>query len=375
MLKINYPKSSKEISFFHKRFLNCFSERTEMQKKLDVILSKKELRNDKRFKIDYILTASIEQLFKLSKFFNKWTKKETEILKRLFNYDNTRFGKKHQPIIADFFMNSPELNITTCYFCNIDHIYTFNFINDFKSGLDLVKRGKEEDIMRIKGIGKAFAAKITKQKKNIKSLSSLDIPAKLIDNLYHLNAKEKNNLFTLDHVLDKATYPYAALSLYNFVPCCYGCNSKFKGSEPLIRMNANISPTSKGFTFSKWVKFKLFFPLEFGKTYRDIKTTKDFVLDFKINKNNDDFENYLKVFKLRPRYVFHKREVLDLIELRKAYSESQINEIAKIAKRTALEVKKNIFGLELFENEAESKSLTKLRRDIAIDIGIKDVIR
>jgi hypothetical protein len=200
------------------------------------------------------------------------------------------------------------------------------------------------------------------------------MPPRMIAAITNMEVKDKNNLFTLDHVLDKATHPLAALSLFNFVPCCYSCNSKFKRSEKLVLNNPSISPTSKHFSFTQSVRFKLFFPGTFKRTYKDIKKVDDFVLNFEIDRDKDDYENYLRIFRLRARYVFHKREVLNLVNLRKPYSDSQIKEIAKITRKTSLEVKKDIFGKELFEAVTENKPLTKLRKDIAIDMGIKDVV-
>ena len=77
------------------------------------------------------------------------------------------YETKFQPIISKFFEKYVEVH--TCYYCNIDHI---NVFNDFKG--------------------------------------------------------ESKNGFTLDHFIDKGTYPYLALSLYNLVPSCYTCNSKIK---------------------------------------------------------------------------------------------------------------------------------------------------
>jgi hypothetical protein len=112
--------------------------------------------------------------------------KENEYLAFLFNYSNLQ-GNKIKP----FFENN--LLISTCYYCNIDFINTYN------------------------------------------------------------TRSEKKNKFTLDHYFDKSTYPYLALSLYNLIPSCYTCNSKLKG---VIEFN-NIAPSSKKYDFDKKVKFKI----------------------------------------------------------------------------------------------------------------------
>ena len=79
----------------------------------------------------------------------------------MFNYDKQstkkfkRLISKLQPKISKFFEQYVEVH--TCYYCNIEFINTFKKHNETK------------------------------------------------------------NAFTLDHVLEKATYPFLALSLYNLV--------------------------------------------------------------------------------------------------------------------------------------------------------------
>ncbi len=444
MLKVNYPSSANTKKQLLRRYLACFPGRDDMQTSFDRILKKLGIKKSREYDISYILTAPIEKLYGISVKINAKYKKgdpQEKMLKKLFNYDKVQYGKKFQPVIANFFMSSPELNTATCYFCNIDHIYSFKLIGDFKDGLDLVKRATADELLKVKGITKTAAQAIIDQRAGIKSVDALHgltreqrnnltrlepkgrikltgefkdgldlikratadqllkikgitktaaqaiidqrAEIKSVDalhgltheqrnNLARLEPKGRNNLFTLDHVLDKATHPVAALSLFNFVPCCYSCNSKFKRSEQLIKQNTAISPTSKNFSFDRWVRFRLFFRGETGKTYQDINDINDFELDFEIDRDSNEYENYLRVFKLRSRYVFHKREVLQLIRKRRSYSDSQIAEIARLTKRTTQEIKRDIFGTELFEDYQDSRPLTKLKRDIAVDIGIVD---
>jgi len=122
----------------------------------------------------------------LQKIKNKIGKKNNEYINLIFNYT-----KLQQKKIAPFFENN--LEISTCYYCNIDFVNTYN-----------TKNGKK-------------------------------------------------NKFTLDHYFDKSTYPYLALSLYNLIPSCYTCNSKLKGTKEF----ANLAPSSQKYNFKDKVKFKL----------------------------------------------------------------------------------------------------------------------
>jgi hypothetical protein len=111
---------------------------------------------------------------------------ENKFIKFLFNYTDLQSNK-----IKLFFEDN--LLISTCYYCNIDFINTYN------------------------------------------------------------TRSKKKNKFTLDHYFDKSTYPYLALSLYNLVPSCYTCNSKLKG----IKEFHNLAPSSKKYDFDEKVKFKI----------------------------------------------------------------------------------------------------------------------
>jgi len=143
-----------------------------------------------------ILCGDFEKLVEIK---GNLGKKDEKNIKSFFNYDKSKINNtsplisKLQPKISNFFQENIEVH--TCYYCNID------FINIFKK-----------------------------------------------------NNKTKN-AFTLDHVLKKAEYPFLALSLYNLVPSCYVCNSKVK--DPKIPFD-KLSPTNKDFDFDEKVKFKSF---------------------------------------------------------------------------------------------------------------------
>lgn len=123
------------------------------------------------------------------------------------------------------------------------------------------------------------------------------------------------------------------------------------------------------------MKFRILFHI-IGKNTPDINSVRDFILGFEIEKNGNETINnrLLDIFKLRGRYVFHKRNILDLISKYKDYSESQVDEFSNIIKIPSSKIKSDIFGRELFEGAIEDKSFTKVMRDIAKQIGIDGVL-
>ncbi len=213
------------------------------------------------------------------------------------------YQNKYQKYISDIFKQYIEIH--TCFYCNID------FVNVFKSTSKHFKSG-----------------------------------------------------YTLDHVKNKSEYPHLALSLYNFVPACYICNSKLKKEEDI----GDVSPTSSTFDFDKKVTFKTFIQND----NLQIKEPKDFDLlleeDF-----TDVYQKYIDVFELDGRYEYHKYKVIEMINKRKAYPDSRIKELAALTQKTHEEVKQDLFGTYLYDaDDLHKRPLSKLTRDIAKELGLID---
>lgn len=186
------------------------------------------------YELKEILCGNFEELIEIK---NKLGKKDDNKIKSFFNYDKANSKdfipliSKLQPKISNFFEENIEVH--TCYYCNID------FINTFKK-----------------------------------------------------NNKTKN-AFTLDHVLEKADYPYLALSLYNLVPSCYVCNSKVKDSKILFD---EFSPTNKDFDFDERVKFKSFI----SNINLQIEKEQDFYIKLIENYSNK-YDKYIKSLTFAPK--------------------------------------------------------------------------
>jgi hypothetical protein len=370
MLRITYPKDQKKLETEYLKYFNL----TELNDYLDKFYKRKELSKLKQPTAEQILTYSISQLLKLSKSITALNKRNFDDLKLIFNYDKAKnkFTSKQQPNIAKFFIdNVSSIKLHSCYYCNIDYINMFNDIADYQNGDDFYFRGTEEEFRCIEGVGEKAAKNLIAQRKKGGSFRNV-LKGLALTNFEKVNVSSKYGQFTLDHVLDKANFPIASLSLYNFVPCCYNCNSKFKLSQKLVKVTSDqyLSPTSNKFNIENKIHFRLMFPLNPKLTYKDIRSVKDFVLKLKVPKNKMRYEEYINIFKLNSRYVFHKREILRLVETKKNYSEARIKEIARIAKVTPEQVRADVFGKELFTSKSGDYPLSKLKKDVAKQIGI-----
>ena len=224
--------------------------------------------------------------------------KENESIKFIFNYTELR-----ETYISSFFEDN--LTISTCYYCNIDYINSYN------------------------------------------------------------TDKKKKNKFTLDHYYDKSTYSYLALSLYNFVPSCYACNSKLKGTKEF----KNLSPSSTKFDFDQKVKFKLYLT----NSCKDLNIKAKENIDIKLKERySNEYEKYIEVFKLNERYQAHKDIVFEMIQNAELYPESRLKELQDLTGIPYQTIRKDIFKLIDDEVSLSTEPFSKLKKDISEELNIKE---
>jgi hypothetical protein len=346
--------------------------------------------SNKEILIDfYKLKKKIKKSFNETEIINfKEFDSFTNQIKSIFNYDKPKCKiSKQQPEIADFFRKKHEkINLSTCYFCNLNAVNVFKINEYHKDAVDFIIRSTEEELTQIEGIGEKTAFKI--KSKNITYIDTeetLKKVHKLNDNVIYKLKEARISLydnFTLDHLLDKGKFPLIALSLYNFVPSCYTCNSKLKGSKQFISKTGQtfLSPTSNDFKLSQpnETLFGLFFKnKEFEGDFSPIKKIEEFRIDFN-HPALDEYEEYIYTFKLKGRYNYRyiKNEIFDMIEKSRLYPQKQIDEINDIlqnSNNSSRLTKEIIFGQELFQIKKikpEAKPLLKLKWDIAKKLGI-----
>lgn len=293
-------------------------------------------------------------------------KKEKDVSgRKKKNFEKKLNYSKHQKSISNHFVKyRKQIDLATCYYCNLEYINAIDFhqlASKYEDVDEILLKATKEELNSISGLGPKMCKDILDSRKSKVAFNKYRNHEKLL--------KIWRNQFEIDHFLGKDYYPIASLSLYNFVPSCHTCNARFKVARQL--KDIRLCPTSNIFNFESDVLFSLKFSSS-NKNFQ-VKNLNDFLLFLDIWNEKYNYEDYIDVFKLNQRSAFHKYEVLDLIEKSRRYGESQINEIAQITKRTSLEVKKDIFGKNLFEEEACKEPKTKLLRDVAKLIGIEGV--
>ncbi|MFB9110755.1 hypothetical protein [Flavobacterium gyeonganense] len=139
-----------------------------------------------------------------------------------------------------------------------------------------------------------------------------------------------------------------------------------------------ICPTSNEFELDELFKFKMNFDIndpDFENKIKSIKQISDVEVKIKNSKSLLGVDEFIKIFRIESRYEYHKYISLDLIENRKMYSDSQIDEIEKIFWDNKILIdketfKKQIFGSVIFEKENTNEPFEKYKKDIAKQLGI-----
>lgn len=184
-------------------------------------------------------------------------------------------------------------------------------------------------------------------------------------NTYTANDNTNKNQFTLDHVLPKSKYPYFSLSLFNLVPSCYTCNSKLKKDKEFSINNdlLNLCPSSSLYNLDQKIKFLL--QIHTDKDKIDINKLKPRLTNI---NNHNGINEFIDIFQLKGRYEFHSGIAEEMVEKRKKYSDTQIKEIANLLTVSENQVKKDLFGSELFEET--NAPFEKYKKDIAEQLGL-----
>lgn len=176
-------------------------------------------------------------------------------------------------------------------------------------------------------------------------------------------AGESRSTADIDHFYCQDRYPFLALSLYNFIPSCQICNSRFKLSVDFGK-DEHINPHKRGFDKDgvfrlKGVESLLGGPIEFEIVNVD---------------NREEIKNSLKTFRLNEVYQTHQDYVGELVKKAQIYNDGQLTEYLENFSElfeSKNEMHRIIFGNYVAEEELGKRPLAKLAKDLLDDLGIK----
>lgn len=167
----------------------------------------------------------------------------------------------------------------------------------------------------------------------------------------------------LDHFYPKSWFPLFSLSLYNFIPSCQICNTRFK----LAKGKNILYPYDFG--FEQDVKFEVM--LDSASDINSlIGNNSNFKLEMianKSSKNQEEIENSIELFRLKQLYQHHKEYVRELLYKKYAYCSTykeQLEELFGEMKLDEYEINLFLYGNSLKINELGKRPLSKLAYDI-----------
>lgn len=172
----------------------------------------------------------------------------------------------------------------------------------------------------------------------------------------------------LDHWFDKATNPLLSLNIFNLIPSCPVCNSSVKGSEH-FSLNTHVHP----YLYDKPEP-----PFRFVISPNPKSPRFPFVV--KIDELLCDIRerNMIESIALKDVYSYHgmleAKDILDWsIENSPEYLRELFKNLSAKYRRTTEEVFRMFFGTEYLPQKNLDRPLSKLKRDILIQIGLLDI--
>lgn len=252
------------------------------------------------------------------------------------------------------------------------NIKDINWIG-YNDVLDFINHAPEDELKKIYNIGGRRSENIINQRMHYwgnlyQYKDALDAYYKCCD------VFRTRDHFTLDHFVPQAKCGALAISLYNFIPSCYVCNTKLKKEELLCKEIDNLykySPSYSDYAKSGNIEFKLIQKPETGSIIEyGRQKSSSFLNSFYLDIETEDVDNLSsKTFQLQQRYSIHKEKAVKLAYKKELYSPQRIKEIAKTLASQGIseeQIKKDIFDNTIHENE----SLSKLHKDIMKQLGI-----
>ena len=170
----------------------------------------------------------------------------------------------------------------------------------------------------------------------------------------------------LDHYYCKSIYPFLALSLYNFIPSCQICNSRFKLAKDFY-LTPHLYPYD-GLCGNE-VKFRL---ANDRLLFDESAWNKKEDPFLKIETRGEAAANAKATFHLEEVYESHREYVHEIAWKNMVYSEEMIASLQKDFSGLFDEerdVRDLIFGQYINEDEAYKRPLGKLTKDILDEIN------
>ncbi|WP_252213919.1 hypothetical protein [Clostridium sp. CMCC3677] len=209
-------------------------------------------------------------------------------------------------------------------------------------------------------------------------------------NNYFDDTNKRKSTADLDHFYPKSKYPFLALSLYNFIPSCQICNSRFKGDEDFYE-GGYIYPYEEEFGDEAKFKTDFYTNEDIKKDEKELLKEEDaYDISYLLgNSNNFKIEIDIKyseseigkkiyksknIFHLEDLYNSHKDYIREIIKKAIIYNESRIDELyAQYPElfNSREEVLQMVVSNYIDSAELGKRPLSKLTKDICEELGLR----
>lgn len=183
------------------------------------------------------------------------------------------------------------------------------------------------------------------------------------------------NTGDIDHFYLKNVYPYLALSVYNFIPSCQICNSRFKHTEDCF-YTPHVNPHKHG--FGSKARFKI--PDIAPYLDDDAWNKSDNLLVIEVDRtpvppNSDEpspeaIENSIATFHLNEVYGSHYDYAREIVWKSRIYTDQMIDTLAESLNSifgSKKEIRELVYGQYLNQYEACKRPFAKLTQDLLED--------
>lgn len=176
--------------------------------------------------------------------------------------------------------------------------------------------------------------------------------------------KKRRNTGDIEHFYYKDRFPFLALSLYNFIPSCQICNSRFKGTKDFYAF-PHLNPYLN--SFGKDVHF----------TIKDIRSVIDYnggaEIDLEIEESaTPEHLNSIETFHIKELYQNHADYAKEIIKKQRMFSITKLKEYLSEYRcmfSSKDELRQTVFGNYLKVGEQGKRPLAKLTQDLLGELG------
>lgn len=336
-----------------------FGEEIEFDKVYDLLCGKSKYLNNYITTFENCQDVTDSLLDVITKFYNLSSKTKIKNIEKLLKEKWSDIPTEVNEFISKFYKYKDRNSESKIY-----RDERMQFIKQYYKGYD-------EQLEKLEIISKCFGYDKFASAHRHKLISAMNVNVCPYCNRQYISnyEQEESNTKTtadLDHFYPKSLYPYLALSLYNFIPSCQICNSRFKGTKN-IKNQLHLYPYEQ--EFGEEVKFEI----SSEKIDYLVSKSKEFEIKIKYPDEKKEARKSIEVFKLHKVYQTHKDYVKELIRKVVFYNASQRKEY--LDKFEGLfsseeEILGLLFGQYVVDGDFSKQPLAKLTRDILNELGV-----